>query len=113
MTNIRIPLLLLLGLLLQGQVLADDTMIQKGDVVFQKWCLPCHGDGTNYPGTVALAAKYEGAIPPVLEHRSDLTPEVVRFFVRNGISIMPFFRKTEISDAELDTIAAYLGRDNK
>ena len=26
---------------------------------------------------------------------------------------MPFFRKTEISDADLDALAAYLARNNK
>jgi hypothetical protein len=30
--------------------------------------------------------------------------------VRNGVSIMPFFRKTEISDADLDAIGRYLTR---
>jgi len=34
-------------------------------------------------------------------------------YVRNGITVMPTFRKTEISDAELDAIAAYLTRNNK
>jgi hypothetical protein len=33
--------------------------------------------------------------------------------VRNGISIMPIFRKTEISDVDLDLIADYLTRNNK
>jgi (+)-pinoresinol hydroxylase len=28
--------------------------------------------------------------------------------VRTGVSVMPFFRKTEISDQELDALAAYL-----
>jgi hypothetical protein len=28
--------------------------------------------------------------------------------VRDGISVMPFFRKTEISDADLDALTAYL-----
>jgi mono/diheme cytochrome c family protein len=37
----------------------------------------------------------------------------VKTFVRNGVSIMPFFRKTEISDADLDAIAAYLTRNNQ
>jgi hypothetical protein len=28
--------------------------------------------------------------------------------VRTGVSVMPFFRKTEISDAELDALSKYL-----
>jgi mono/diheme cytochrome c family protein len=30
--------------------------------------------------------------------------------VRNGVSFMPSFRKTEISDADLALVAAYLAR---
>jgi mono/diheme cytochrome c family protein len=30
--------------------------------------------------------------------------------VRNGVYVMPFFRKTEISDAELEALAAYLSQ---
>ena len=30
--------------------------------------------------------------------------------VRTGISVMPHFRKTEISDAELDALARYVAR---
>ncbi|WP_408598441.1 c-type cytochrome [Pseudomonas sp. PLMAX] len=79
-----------------------------GQKVFEKWCMPCHGKGNNYPGTVALEARYKGALPGPLQERVDLTPEIVKYFVRNGISVMPFFRKTEISDTELDALAKYL-----
>ncbi len=79
-----------------------------GRAVFQKWCMPCHGVGADKPGTVALATLYKGAKPAALEERTDLTPEIVRQFVRHGVSVMPFFRKTEISDSELDALANYL-----
>ena len=49
----------------------------------------------------------------MLSERTDLTPAVTKIFVRKGVSIMPFFRKTEISDADLDAIGAYLARNNK
>jgi mono/diheme cytochrome c family protein len=65
------------------------------------------------PGTAALAAKYKGrqpAVAAVLEDRSDLTPQSIRFFVRQGVSVMAPFRKTEITDADLDALAAYLTR---
>jgi mono/diheme cytochrome c family protein len=83
---------------------------QKGRDVFERWCMACHGGGQDKPGTVALAAKYKGSLPARLEERTDLTPDVTKFFVRNGVSIMPPFRKTEISDADLDALAAYLAR---
>jgi mono/diheme cytochrome c family protein len=81
---------------------------QRGGQVFQAWCAPCHAPGPGNPGTQALDAKYKGLKPGALEQRTDLTPAVTAAFVRNGVSIMPFFRKTEISDADLDALGAYL-----
>jgi mono/diheme cytochrome c family protein len=88
----------------------DQATIQKGSDIYQYWCATCHGRGPGNPGTTALAAKYKGALPGVLEDRTDLTPLAVRFAVRRGTSIMPFFRKTEVSDADLDAITQYLVR---
>ncbi|HEX6998102.1 MAG TPA: cytochrome c [Gammaproteobacteria bacterium] len=79
-----------------------------GKAVFDKWCEPCHGDGPGKPGTAALQALYNGQKPALLEERTDLTPEITKSFVRSGVSVMPFFRKTEISDAELEALAEYL-----
>ncbi len=60
------------------------------------------------PGTRALQAKYNGSLPAVLVERTDLTDELIAFYVRNGISVMPFFRKTEVSDADLEALSAYI-----
>jgi (+)-pinoresinol hydroxylase len=89
---------------------ADDAQLHKGDAVFQKWCAPCHAAGPGHPGTTAIAALYKGAKPAALEQRTDLSPQIVKQFVRKGVSVMPFFRKTEISDADLDALGAYLSR---
>jgi len=98
---------------------ADAAKVERGKQVYQYWCATCHGagigaNGVQYlPGTNALRAKYKGEKPALLEERTDLTPELVKFFVRNGVSIMPQFRKVEVDDADLDAIAAYLARNNK
>ena len=86
------------------------TAVDAGRDLYQYSCAICHGRGPGNPGTVALQAKYAGKSPALLEDRTDLTTSSVRFFVRRGVSIMPFFRKTEVSDADLDAIAAYLTR---
>jgi mono/diheme cytochrome c family protein len=100
-------------LALAGQAFgADEATLQKGEKVFDYWCATCHGPG-NLPGTIALQAKYKGAKPALLSERTDLIPPVTKTFVRKGVSIMPFFRKTEISDADLDALAAYIARNNK
>jgi mono/diheme cytochrome c family protein len=84
------------------------VLLARGEEIYTYWCQPCHGAETIKPGTAALAAKYQGTIPAPLAARSDLTPEFVKLMVRQGISMMPFFRPTEISDADLDALAAYL-----
>jgi mono/diheme cytochrome c family protein len=93
--------------------------VGEGKQVYDYWCLPCHGPGLGLPGfgalpgTQQLGIKYRGTeISPLLEERTDLVPEFVKVIVRQGVSFMPQFRKTEISDAELDALAAYLARNN-
>jgi mono/diheme cytochrome c family protein len=88
----------------------DDRVarLARGEQVFAEWCAPCHADGPGMPGTQALQVKYDGALPAALLERSDLTPELISFYVRNGISVMPHFRKTEIGDDDLTALAAYI-----
>jgi (+)-pinoresinol hydroxylase len=85
----------------------------RGYVEYTKYCSMCHGTGAGKPGTLALQAKYKGKEPALLDQRTDLTQPLIKAYVRNGLSVMPIFRKTEISDADLDAIAAYLTRNNK
>jgi (+)-pinoresinol hydroxylase len=92
---------------------ADEAQIQAGKQVYEYWCWNCHGEGVGKPGTVALNTKYKGAKPAILDQRTDLTPQIVKYFVRHGVSIMPFFRKTEITDAQLGDLAAYLTREHR
>jgi len=85
-----------------------------GRVVFEQQCAPCHGTGPGddgalmLPGTQALATKYAGAKPGALELRDDLPAPVLNLFVRRGVGAMSAFRKSELSDAQIEQIAAYL-----
>jgi mono/diheme cytochrome c family protein len=65
------------------------------------------------PGTAALQLKYQGALPALLEARTDLTVEALKTYVRRGSWSMPPFRKTELTDAEIRDIAAYLATPPK
>jgi mono/diheme cytochrome c family protein len=88
------------------------TLPARGAAVFNNWCDACHRNSEqNAPGTRSLDIKYRGELPGALEKRTDLTPEIVEYYVRNGIATMPFFRKTEISDADLAALSAYLAGD--
>jgi mono/diheme cytochrome c family protein len=95
----------------------SNARVARGQEAYQARCIACHGRvstaqsagiGTRAAGTQALQARYQGQKPAALEDRTDLTPDFVRFIVRKGSGIMPFFRKTEVSDSELEAIAAYL-----
>lgn len=85
-----------------------------GRVTFERQCAPCHGAGPGddgspmLPGTATLARKYSGELPGALELRGDLDADVIRLFVRAGSGAMPAFRKSELSDGDVDAIAAYL-----
>ena len=107
---------LLLGLalvaLMAGQAAAQTP--SRGKEVFDLWCGGCHKPLGPYvssvAGTTALERTYKGSKPAALEQRTDLTPAVVKLYVRKGVKLMPFFRKTEIGDADLDALAAYLAK---
>ena len=97
--------------------LAQQSAVQRGNAKFQHSCAPCHGAGVGddghamLPGTDALRIKYKGAVPPVpplLEERTDLTAPVLKVFLRHGSFSMPPFRPTELTEAEIADIAAYI-----
>jgi mono/diheme cytochrome c family protein len=97
----------------------DAAKIAEGKAVFEKVCTPCHGAGPGtdgartLPGPAALALKYKGRVSPLLEQRADLTAAALKAFVRNGTGAMPMFRKTEITDSQIEAIAAYLKESAK
>jgi (+)-pinoresinol hydroxylase len=116
------PTLLLL-IAMGCSLLAQTPSEKNGKAIFDKWCEPCHGGlapkrgmlvgGGALPGTAALAVKYKGKVPAVLEQRTDLKPAYIKTVVRHGLYGMPITRKTEISDAELDDVVAYLTGNRK
>ena len=85
-----------------------------GRVVFEHQCVPCHGTGLGddgapmLPGTAALAQKYQGQLPALLELREDMSVAILRLFVRRGSGAMPMFRKAELTDAQIDQLAEYI-----
>lgn len=98
----------------------DEANAERGKARFEHSCAPCHGRGLGndgrdmLPGTAALQIKYRGTgVPAVLEDRSDLTAEVLKTFVRRGSMSMPPFRPTEVTDADIVDIAAYLAKSSE
>ena len=98
-----------------------DPLQSRGREVFWARCQACHGkllppskpvlfNLPAMPGTVALQAKHQGAVPAELEARTDLTPEFIAYVVRQGSGHMPFFRPTELSHEDLKALQAWLCR---
>jgi len=85
----------------------DAPAPSAGKVLFDRWCAQCHAPGHGHPGTQQLG-RMRGAKLAVLEQRGDLSAGLIRLVVRNGQSAMPPYRPSEISDAELEQIAAHL-----
>lgn len=85
---------------------------KDGAVLFSNRCGSCHlagGMGTNLLTKQRMAA----GEPPetgLLANRTDLTQGYVKSVVRMGKMAMPRLSRVEVTDAELDAIAKYLGK---
>ena len=101
------------ALLLAMLASAAQAASPSGQAVYEHWCAPCHAPGPGHPGTQSLQLKYGGKTPAVLLERTDLSPQAVAVFVRQGVLLMAPFRKTEITDAELAALTAYVARNFK
>jgi (+)-pinoresinol hydroxylase len=114
--TVRLRSTLLLSLLpTLTSVAAEPTKAPapSGQMVYERWCAPCHAPGPGHPGTQSLQLKYGGKTPAVLLERTDLSAQAVAVFVRQGVLMMAPFRKTEISDAELAALSAYVAKNHK
>jgi mono/diheme cytochrome c family protein len=115
----KAPALTLAALAFAGAASAQEApagaaQVDRGAAVFQHWCAPCHAKGPGadgrkmLAGTWALTIKYKGEKPGALEDRTDLPAPALKTFLRTGSFAMPAFRKTEVSDADIEAVAAYL-----
>ena len=94
-----------------GATAEDDPKgydLARGKAVYEHWCSHCHDGGRGMPGTQSLQIKYDGELPAVLLEREDLTADAIKTFVRKGVLSMTPFRKTEITEGELEDLAAYM-----
>ncbi len=88
---------------------ADDSAQQlaEGNKLFHARCGYCHLAGGT--GTIMLGRRL-GNDRALLEQRTDLTTAYVKKITRVGINGMPPHTRIEVTDGELDLIAAYLTR---
>ena len=99
---------------MRAQLPPGDRLIggKDGAAVFSNRCGACHlagGMGTN----MLTKQRMMAGLPPetgLLANRRDLTRTYVKVVVRGGKLAMPKLTRVEVTDAELDAIAAYLGK---
>jgi mono/diheme cytochrome c family protein len=85
---------------------------RDGEALFSNKCGYCHltgGMGTNLV-TKQRVALGEAPELGLLVNREDLTADYVKTVVRLGKGAMPRQTKVDITDAELDSVAQYLGK---
>src|SRR5688572_32615810 len=86
----------------------------RGQAKFEHSCAPCHGDGIGddgramLPGTDTLRIKHQGSLPALVGLLTDLNAETIRTFVRRGTWSMPPYRPREVTDQDIQDLAAYL-----
>ena len=81
-----------------------------GEAIFLARCQYCHVE--MGPGTITLGKRL-GKDKALLAQRTDLTAPYIKGIVRHGFNTMPALTRPEVSDAELEEIAAYLTRSRE
>ncbi|WP_421836752.1 c-type cytochrome [Novosphingobium sp.] len=85
----------------------DRSSRSPNEALFVEKCAMCHR--RMGMGTVLLARRMNPALAQ-LEARTDLTVDYIKTVARQGMGNMPPVRRGELSDAQLDRIAAYLAK---
>jgi len=85
----------------------DRSSRSPDEALFVEKCAMCHR--RMGMGTVLLARRMNPALAQ-LEARTDLTADYIKTVARQGIGNMPPVRRGELSDAQLERIAAYLAK---
>jgi mono/diheme cytochrome c family protein len=98
------------GVAVAAEVASLAAQEQQGKVLYSRTCIYCHGPGLWATNRIAKRLDKDHAL---LENRTDLSADGIRAIVRSGVGSMPPLRKTELSDADVDAIAAYLTRKGR
>ena len=86
---------------------AHGQAADRGPALFRQKCAACH-DSSGW-GTRALARRLPKG-QAELALRKGLTADYVRYVVRHGVGSMPPLTPTDLSDAELRALGAWLQR---
>lgn len=108
------PPMMMLPYMLRPEPPTGDRLTPGGDgkVLFEVHCGYCHllgGMGTNL---LTKQRMMMGETPDkgMLANRTDLTADYVKSVVRVGKGAMPAQTRVDVTDAELQAVAKYLGK---
>jgi cytochrome c5 len=82
----------------------------SGKEVFDHYCTYCHG-AADGAGTTQLA-RTRGKDKALLTERHDLSASYVEYVVRHGLKAMPAFVPSDLTDARLQALVAFLVKSN-
>jgi mono/diheme cytochrome c family protein len=79
-----------------------------GKEVFDHYCTYCHG-ANDGPGTMQLG-RTRGKGQALLTERTNLSRDYIEYVVRHGLKSMPPFAPSDLTDAKLKALAAFLAK---
>lgn len=83
------------------------TLYESSADLYEVNCAICHGEEGALAGTMRLAQS-RGDEFSVLLKRGDLSAEYVSYVIRNGLSMMPAFRPSDLDDAQVEALSEYV-----
>jgi cytochrome c5 len=93
---------------LSGVAMAADSAEMTGKEAFDHYCTYCHG-ADDGPGTMQLK-RTRGKDLARLTERTNLSADYVQYVVRHGLRAMPPFVPSDLTDAQLKALAAFLAK---
>ena len=91
---------------LSGLAMPAAAAEMTGKEIFDHYCTHCHGSADD-PGTMQLS-RTRGKDRGLLIQRTDLASDYVEYVVRHGLRSMPAFVPSDLTDAQLKELVAFL-----
>ena len=79
-----------------------------GKEVFDHYCTYCHGSSDG-PGTMQLG-RTRGKEQALLTQRTNLSADYIEYVVRHGLRSMPPFVPSDLTEAKLKALVAFLAK---
>jgi len=79
-----------------------------GKEVFDHYCTYCHGSDDG-PGTMQLR-RTRGKDQALLTERTNLSSDYIEYVVRHGLRSMPPFVPSDLTEAKLKALVAFLAK---